>query len=170
MGSTAEHIIRSATCPVLTVGPHVADKPFKDFDISNILCPTDLHEHARFTADCAHSLAEANSATLTFIHIVPTEDLLRSGEPETVLKSARLEMEKLAGSNGTKTKHRCVVEAGDPVKDIVSFARANKSDLILLGLPASKTFNGHFRTGVTYNVISSAFCPVLTFRDVASRQ
>lgn len=163
MGSTAEQIIRCATVPVLTVGPHVIGKPFADFQITNILCPTDLNDHASFTAGCALSLAEANSATLTFIHIVPPETLLR-GDQYNLLKSARQNLEKLALA-GNGIKPRAVVEAGDPVKDIVSFASANKSDLILLGLPASKKFNGHFRTGVTYNVISAAPCPVLTFRD-----
>ena len=164
MGSTAEQIIRSATVPVLTVGPHVTEKPFRGFAINSILCPTDLKEHAHFSAQCAHSLAQANSAALTFIHIVPTDDLLR-GDQYALLKSARLELEKIGNVSENETQRRCVVEAGDPVQDIVSFARTNKSDLILLGLPTNKKFNGHFRTGVTYNVISAAPCPVLTFRD-----
>ncbi len=31
LGSTAEAIVRSATCPVLTVGPHVTTRPYHDF-------------------------------------------------------------------------------------------------------------------------------------------
>jgi nucleotide-binding universal stress UspA family protein len=42
MGSTAEAIVRSATCPVLTVGPHVTTRPYHDFSVESILFPTDL--------------------------------------------------------------------------------------------------------------------------------
>ena len=43
-----------------------------------------------------------------------------------------------------------------------------RPDLIVLGLPADKKFNGHFRTSVTYKIVSSAPCPVLTVRDLRS--
>jgi nucleotide-binding universal stress UspA family protein len=61
-----------------------------------------------------------------------------------------------------------VVEVGDPVKELLAYAETERPDLIVLGLPAGKKFNGHFRTGVTYNIIAGAPCPVLTVRDVVS--
>src|SRR5690349_24698349 len=48
MGSVAEAIFRAATCPVLTVGPHVTVRPYKEFKAEKILFPTDLGAHAEF--------------------------------------------------------------------------------------------------------------------------
>jgi nucleotide-binding universal stress UspA family protein len=56
MGSVAEAIFRNATCPVLTVGPHVTVRPSHDFKAENILFPTDLGAHAKFATQYALSL------------------------------------------------------------------------------------------------------------------
>src|SRR5438270_404192 len=42
MGSIAEAVFRNATCPVLTVGPHVTTRPYHEFKVESILFPTDL--------------------------------------------------------------------------------------------------------------------------------
>ena len=42
LGSVAEAVFRHATCPVLTVGPHVTIRPYHDFKADKILFPTDL--------------------------------------------------------------------------------------------------------------------------------
>jgi nucleotide-binding universal stress UspA family protein len=61
-----------------------------------------------------------------------------------------------------------VVIEGDPAEDMLNFANTDNSDLIVLGLPRDKVFSTHFRTGVTYSVVSGATCPVLTVRDILS--
>src|SRR6266849_3585721 len=53
LGSTAEFVFRNATCPVLTVGPHVAVRPYSDFKVENVLFPTDLGPHAEYGASYA---------------------------------------------------------------------------------------------------------------------
>jgi len=67
-------------------------------------------------------------------------------------------------SNGCEPEFK--VEVGDPAKQLLSFAETERPDLIVLGLPASKKFNGYFRAGVTYKIVASAPCPVLTVRDM----
>ena len=58
------------------------------------------------------------------------------------------------------------VEEGDPAEQIINFAERELPDLIVLGLPRDKDFSTHFQTGVTYKVIASAPCPVLTVREI----
>ena len=58
------------------------------------------------------------------------------------------------------------VEEGFPAEEIISFAETELPDLIVLGLPKDKDFSTHFQTGVTYKVVASAPCPVLTVRDM----
>src|SRR5262249_56153073 len=59
-----------------------------------------------------------------------------------------------------------VVEIGDPALQVQSYAEKERPDLIVLGLPRNKEFSAHFRTGVTYKLLISAPCPVLTVRDL----
>lgn len=168
LGSTAEAIVRSATCPVLTVGPHVTTKPYQDFSIESILFPTDLGEHAEFGAQYALSVAQDSCAAVTFMHVVSQEEAFR-GEGNAVVEKT---YQKLTGIAPPDAKEWCkpdfVVEMGDPVKELLAFAETERPDLIVLGLPAGKKFNGHFRSSVTYNLIAGAPCPVLTVRDVTN--
>ncbi len=165
MGSVAEAIFRSATCPVLTVGPHVTVRPFRDFKAEKILFPTDLGPHAEFATQYALSVAQENKGQITFMHVVPLSSALELDRAD-VVKNAEKKLAKLIPP---EIKAACTpetrVEVGDPVKELLGYAETERPDLIVLGLPAGKKFNGAFRSGVTYNVVAAAPCPVLTVRD-----
>lgn len=166
LGSTAEAIIRSATCPVLTVGPHVITRPYHDFKVENILFPTDLGSHAQFAAQWALSAAQENGASITFMHVVPPAETFERDERDVVEKKYQ-QLNKVVPPDAKEwCKPGFFVEVGDPVKELLRYAETERPDLIVLGLPAGKKFNGHFRTGVTYNIIANAPCPVLTIRDL----
>src|SRR6185312_11116743 len=166
LGSTAEAILRNATCPVLTVGPHVRTRPYHDFKVESILFPTDLGVHAEFAAQWALSAAQENGASITFMHVVPPAETFERDASDVVNRKYQ-DLNNIVPPDAKEwCKPGFVVEVGDPVKELLRYAETERSDLIVLGLPAGKKFNGHFRTGVTYKVISSAPCPVLTVRDV----
>lgn len=168
MGSTAEYIFRNATCPVLTVGPHVATRPYKGFTVDNILFPTDLGPHAEVAATYALSFAREKRARLTFMHVVPLDEAFQRDRSELVAV-ARKKLEKLVPSDAKLwCEPEFVIEIGDPALELAGYAEKERPDLIVLGLPHNKKFNAHFRTGVTYKLVSSAPCPVLTIRDVAN--
>jgi nucleotide-binding universal stress UspA family protein len=166
MGSIAEAIFRSATVPVLTVGPHVTVRPYQDFKAEKILFPTDLGEHAEFATQYALSVAQDNNAQITFMHVVTLDEAFQRDRAELVNTSFN-KLQKLIPPEANEwCKPELKVEIGDPVKELLGFAEAERPDLIVLGLPAGKKFNSHFRTGVTYNIVASAPCPVLTVRDI----
>jgi nucleotide-binding universal stress UspA family protein len=165
MGSIAEGIFRNATCPVLTVGPHVTARPYHDFKVENILFPTDLGHHAQFATQYALSVAEESHAHITFMHVISQDEALQNDRVALVEKA----YQKLSKIVPAEAKDWCkpgfVVEVGDPTKELVSYAETERPDLIVLGLPAKKKFNGQFRKSVTYNIVTDAPCPVLTVRD-----
>jgi nucleotide-binding universal stress UspA family protein len=170
MGSTAEYIFRNATCPVLTVGPHVALRPYKGFSVDNILFPTDLGSHAEFAVPYALSMARESHARITFMHVVPLDEAFQADRGALVTE-ARKKLDQLIPADARQwCEPEVVVEIGDPVLELVGFAERERPDLIVLGLPHDKKFNSHFRTGVTYKLVSSAPCPVLTVRDMAARE
>jgi nucleotide-binding universal stress UspA family protein len=166
MGSVAEAIFRNATCPVLTVGPHVTVRPSHDFHTDKILFPTDLGTHAEFATQYALSIAQEGRSHLTFMHVVSMEDASHRNRTQLVEDSYKKLETLLPKEANLWCKPELVVEVGDPVKKLLGFAESERPDMIVLGLPAGKKFNGHFRSSVTYNVIAGAPCPVLTVRDI----
>jgi nucleotide-binding universal stress UspA family protein len=168
LGSTAEAIVRSATCPVLTVGPHVTTRPYHDFSVESILFPTDLGNHAEFSAQYALSVAQESCASLTFMHVV-TQDEAFQGARRGLVETTYQKLIKFAPQDAKEwCKPNFVVEVGDPVKELLAYAETARPDLIVLGLPAGKKFNGAFHSSVTYNIIAGAPCPVLTVRDMTN--
>lgn len=168
MGSVAEAVFRNATCPVLTVGPHVTTQPYHEFKVESVLFPTDLGDHAQFATQYALSIAEENNADLTFMHVVPPSEAFHN-DCSTAFENAYKRLDKIVPAEARDwCKPVSVVKVGDPAKELLGYANTERPDLIVLGLPAEKKFNGHFRTGVTYNVIAGAPCPVLTVRDLTT--
>jgi nucleotide-binding universal stress UspA family protein len=167
MGSTAEYIFRNANCPVLTVGPHVAVRPYSGFVAENILFPTDLGAHAEFAATYAMSFAHESRGRLTLMHVVPLESVLKPDQSKLVEAKAKLG-QLIPPDAELWCAPQTVVEVGDPAYQVQSYAEKERPDLIVLGLPLNKEFSAHFQTGVTYKVVSSAPCPVLTVRDLTN--
>ena len=166
MGSVAEVIFRNATCPVLTVGPHVTIRPSRGFQADKILFPTDLGTHAKFAAQYALSIAHENQAKVTFMHVISPGDTLHRDRTQVVTDSYK-KLETLLPPDAKQwCKPELVVEVGDTVKELLGYAESERPDMIVLGLPAGKKFNGHFRSSVTYNLIAGAACPVMTVRDI----
>jgi nucleotide-binding universal stress UspA family protein len=168
MGSVAEAIFRAATCPVLTVGPHVTVRPYHDFKVEKILFPTDLGTHAEFATHYALSVAQENHAQITFMHVVTLEEAFQRDRTPLVT-AAYKKLETLLPEDAKQwCQPALVVEVGDPAKELLGFAETERPDLIVLGLPAGKKFNGNFTSGVTYNIVAQSPCPVLTVRDTLS--
>lgn len=166
MGSVAEAIFRHATCPVLTVGPHVNVRPYHDFKAEKILFPTDLGPHAEFATQYALSFAQEGKSQVTFMHVVTLEDAFQRDRAPLIAESFK-KLETLLPQDAKEwCQPELVVEVGDPIKELLGYAGTERPDLIVLGLPAGKKFNGGFHTSVTYNLIAQAPCPVLTVRDV----
>jgi nucleotide-binding universal stress UspA family protein len=168
LGSVAESVFRSATCPVLTVGPHVTVRPYRDFKAEKVLFPTDLGSHAEFATQYALSVAEESHAQITFMHVVPLEEAFQN-DRTALVNAAFAKLQKLVPEEAKEwCEPELKVEIGDPVNELLGYAETERPDLIVLGLPAEKKFNSHFRTGVTYNIVASAPCPVLTVRDLVT--
>ena len=167
LGSTAELILRTASCPVLTVGPNVERQPAGGLRINKVLFATDLSEETEFAASYALSFARQHHAQLTFLHVLPVENRSHA-EQMQASSNAQNELRRLAPSDARLgCEIAFVVEQGDPGERILTYAARKAVDLIVLGLPRNKKFTTHFRSGVTYEVISSATRAVLTMRSLA---
>jgi len=167
LGSTAEFVFRNSTCPVLTVGPRVAIRPYIDFKVDTVLFPTDLGPHADCAAAYALSFARETHAHLTLMYVVSLDAAFQQDQSE--LKAvAQKKIEKLLPSDAMLwCEPETIVTVGDVERELLGYAETERPDMIVLGLPPNKTFS-NFSSGVTYRLISSAPCPVLTIRDMAT--
>jgi len=168
LGSTAEYIFRNAPCPVLTVGPHVAFRPFSGFMAEKILFPTDLGPHAEFASTYALSFAKETHGQVEFMHIVTLDETFQVDRTGMVEKAKRQLDNLIPSDAGAWCTVDKIVDIGDPAHEILGYAEKERPDLIVLGLPRNKEFTTHFASGVTYKTVAGAPCPVLTIRDMSS--
>ncbi len=164
MGSISEQIFRHASCPVMTIGPHV--KPaFGDYDrIDRILFATDFSTGSVHALDRALALAEERDARLILMHVVQPP-----GVPVDVTDQMLAQSEvKLRGllTPETMPKKRpvFVTVVGSAADMILSMAEREKADLIVMGMHKAKAFSSHWPFEVAGQVIAHATCPVLSTR------
>lgn len=160
LGSVAEEIWRTSTCPVLTVGPQVTRRAGTEIAPRQILYPTDLSDESLAAAPYALSLALEYAARLTVLHVVPS----------TIRASARLlarafrdeVREMISPEAAPWCEPVCLVESGDPAETILKMARESQVDLVVLGVRSPRRLAEQGIENVAYRVVAEADCPVLT--------
>ncbi|HVP44782.1 MAG TPA: universal stress protein [Terriglobales bacterium] len=171
MGSVAEDVFRHATCPVLTIGPHVTHR-IKEGELRHILYATDFGEETRHGLPYALSLAEEHHAKMTLLHVSPEPSpVLPEPEPGAMPTLSRAEtlayneaeLRKMVPSDAQLTTHpEFLVEIGDVPEIIVEHARKLDADIVVLGVKRPMPLATHLTTGIAYKVVCAAPCPVLT--------
>ncbi len=178
LGSVAEHVLRHAGCPVLTVPPAVVSTsklPFK-----RLLCPIDFSSASVTALQFAFSIANEAAAHLTILHVLdwPHDDGLFvakwSDSPE--YQRRREEQHVLRQLNALVTddmRRLCEptprVTYGNPHTRILEVAAAEESDLIVIGLQGRNAVDLLLTGSTTNRVVRHASCPVLTLNGPRSR-
>jgi nucleotide-binding universal stress UspA family protein len=173
LGSVAEELFRSATCPVLTLGPFLAPHISPDGTMKNILFATDFCAGSINALPYAMSLAEENGARLTFLHVLP-EPGLGASATETYFTRERyrakikLELEQMIPRDEIYARDHSdfVVEYGMPAEIILGIAADKAADLIVMGVrrTAPLVAATRFPWATAHKVVAQAPCPVLTVR------
>ncbi|HEY5028276.1 MAG TPA: universal stress protein [Candidatus Angelobacter sp.] len=165
LGSTPELVLQIASCPVLTVGPKVNLSRHFKLAFDKILFPAELGPHSGAGLPYALALASERRARLTLLHVLP-EDSCRYRDRSGILRFAMDELQRLLPNEAsTFCRPEFAVDAGEAGEQIVRFARSEQPDVIVMGVPPVGESAVQMRASVTYRVISSAACPVLTVRD-----
>jgi nucleotide-binding universal stress UspA family protein len=170
VGSIAEKMFRQATCPVLSVGPHVLQRHV-DVGFHNILYATDFGKNSLSALSYALSLAEEDQAELSFLHVVE-QPFAGIVDAESVRSSVVSRLQELVPPEAESWCHvECVVEFSPqfalPAEKIVEVAQNQEVDLIILGVrPTHRASSAvtHFAQTNDQYVVAHAPCPVLTVR------
>ena len=171
LGSVAEKVLRSATCPVLTVrsGVKLARRSGSPFE--TILCPTDFSAVANKAVAYAKRLAQEADARLIVMNAVewPFGDAVKSGAVAELRKSlasnasgALTRLLPRPVSNGPRAQ--AIVALGKASAAIVKVARARSVDLIVMGVSGRGALDVALLGSTTHHVIREGAWPVLTVR------
>ncbi|MDH4204136.1 MAG: universal stress protein [Desulfobacteraceae bacterium] len=160
LGSVAENTVANVTVPVFTV----RQKTHLFIDVSHadsipvlerILCPSNMSETAVFALRHAAAIADRFGAVLTVLHIRETDKDADISKDE----------EKLCSWIADTVKVECevkpMVSKGHAAEEILSYAKENKDDLIVLGARHQQFLEVTFFGRTTELVVRHAPCPVL---------
>lgn len=175
MGSVAEKVVRTATCPVVTVhgARHASPGGFR-----RILVPTDFSAASGAALDAARVLAARFAASLHLLHVLP-DIVVDGGAGSEVFVSEAPEVRTLRLMNAReRLAHRIPTDLprstlttevifGAPAETIAAYADDNHFDLIVMGTHGRSGI-AHLVGSVAERVVRTAACPVMTTRTVWS--
>ena len=161
LGSGAEKIYRSASCPVLTVGPKVHAGEWR---LERIFCPVDVVENPEPFLHYALSLAEKNQGQFIVLQAVP----LVPWQQRAAVEAQMCEhLEKMIPEPAKDwCTLQCLVRWEPPAEAVLLAAAEREVDLIVMGVRQARAaaLSSHLPWPVASEVVSRAPCPVLTVR------
>jgi nucleotide-binding universal stress UspA family protein len=172
LGSTAEKVLRKASCPVMTVPPNAPDAmvsgpvPFRQ-----IVCGIDFSRSSRAALDYAMALAREDRAALAVVHVIDTHPMYVDFAPPAAIDLHAWTEQASAGLHELvpqKVRATCnvteVVREGKPYREILEMARELDADLIVLGVHGRGAADLLFFGSTTHHVVREGHCAVLTLR------
>lgn len=182
LGSVTEKVVRTATCPVLTVPPPAAATMPAPGPFKRILCPIDYSPSALKALDYALELGREADGCVTVLYALEYMDpegpidlaeldpcrpaaLERRRRREHLIDEAR---ERLHAQLSPESRTWCrideVVAINRAYKEILQRASGSDVDLIVMGAHGSSGIELMLYGSNTHHVVRSATCPVLTVR------
>lgn len=163
LGSVAEEIFRSVACPVLTVGPEVANRDLMRGELFEVLCAIDSSGSAHALAYAA-ALASDYNARVSVVHVM--SDLAQTPlyYRDDVLKAARAEMTLFAAAHEFPVAPEIILRPGNISGNILGLAADINASLIVMGAqhPGAVRIATHLPLAFAHEVIRHAPCPVIT--------
>jgi len=160
-GSTAEEVLRKAHRPVMTVGPRAARNEGEK--MGPVIFATDFHASSTEAVRYAAALAETTNAPLHCLHVLPLAIEVEGRAPIIPHVMTEALRHLLAQKQITLKDVHCTVAYGSDVsRAIVEYADAHDAQAIILGVQRASWLAVHMAPHITYRIIVTAPCPVLT--------
>ena len=178
LGSTAERIIRTASCPVLAVrtersgAEHSVGSTSHPAALDRIAVPVDFSDCSLDALEYAAVVAQRAQASLMLLHVM--EPVSYGLDFTFPLQAARehkrnIVTERLAGLvaalEAANVKSEFLVRGGLPPDSILDAARAWSADVIVMGTHGRRGLSHAFYGSVVESVLRKSHCPILTVRS-----
>ena len=164
VGSVAEEVIRKATRPVLSVGPHALRNRDGASPLAQLLYVTNLWEDSHDGLQYAIQMAIRYRSQLVLLHVVEQEEPKRSDHEW--LSAYRRILRNLLPESASDLPLEPVLRievAKHPTGRILQVADEIMASLVVMDVSPEETWATHLRDKV-YEIVSWANCPVLTVR------
>jgi nucleotide-binding universal stress UspA family protein len=174
LGSTAEAVCRTAPCPVLVTHSHEVEWAGLNSDavkINRVLVATDFSNDSELAVRYGLSLAQEHQAELHLLHALP---VALSPALATMPVGIESDFQRAARQLHLAVPHEAhlwckvfqAVRAGQPYREILTYAEEHSIDLICLGEHgAGFTMRALFGSNAD-RVLRQAPCPVLIARPL----
>jgi nucleotide-binding universal stress UspA family protein len=162
LGSCAEGIIRSASCPVLTLGPNVKPSPKGPLSFHTVVFATDFSSDTAMEAAVALSFAKDSLSRVIPCHVLdhPGKNILETFHEEQKFEEALRSLVPRSAYEWISPER--IVPSGPAAQEILNVARKFSADLIVLGAKQSGSWFTHLVDGTVGKVLAAAECPVMT--------
>jgi len=176
LGSTAETVCRTASCPVLVTrsgeGRHLRSA-IRDFDFKKLLVASDFSSDSELALSYGLSLAQEYQSELHLLHVMThskaSEDQL-AWTSQSAEGPYHVAARQLHRSVPAETHLWCdvthVVREGKAYREIVSYAVEQEIGLICMGAHGQGFKLGSLFGSNTDRVLREAPCPVLVVRPL----
>lgn len=169
LGSVTEKVVRTATCPVVTVPPPSVATSVLPF--TRIVCGVDFSDSSTKAVRFALSIAKESGARLTLLHAfeLPDNETLAMFDLATYRDAVRADaQERLAALITDEDRVWCEpsirVVLGKPYEQVLAAVAEEHADLVVLGVHGRNPFDIMVFGSTTNQVVRRATCPVLTLR------
>jgi nucleotide-binding universal stress UspA family protein len=161
LGSVAEEIVRTAACPVLTIGPHASSTSCSE-RLVQLLYVTHFREESHYGLQYAVRLAIQYKSRLLLLHVIEQDEPKQSDhewlrEYRRILRNL---LPEYAGNLLVEPVLRVEVAKNSTAR-ILQVADEIGADLIVMDIRPEEPWATHLRDKVS-EIISCASCPVLT--------
>lgn len=185
LGSVSEEILRTAPCPVITIGPKCSvARLSQPLSWSGILLATDFGPGSRKALKIALALAAANQSRLILLHMlspmpvtsanlsafsppISAAEELKEWETSQRQRVLRQMKECLPPQTGLAQEPEYVVGTDFLPEGVLITAEKLKADLIVMGANRTTAARAvaHLPWTAVHEVLASAQCPVLTVAE-----
>jgi nucleotide-binding universal stress UspA family protein len=176
LGSTAETISRSASCPVLVVHPHEREwvsMSSGEIDLQRVLVAQDFSSDSELAMMYGFSLAQEYQTELHLLHVLSSDEPHDPAAAWTELgreSAYRDAAQKLQTAIPPEMFLWCkvvnAVGSGKPHEKILSYAKENEIDLICMGASGAGWMLGELFGSNVERVLRQAPCPVFIARPL----
>ena len=165
LGSVAETIFRHASCPVLTVGPNMADTTGEE-TCDRILAPTGFARHSQLAVAYATKLAQDLASPLALLNVATKMATYTDKEKQAAQHNRIGRLQALIPADiNLAAKPELFVEFGSATERVLAIANLWKASMVVLGLhDVPEALRRETSWGKAYEIICQAPCPVLTLR------
>jgi nucleotide-binding universal stress UspA family protein len=162
-GPTAEEVMRTSTCPIMTVGPVAADRVPAHASTGPAVFATDFHSVTRQAIQVAVCYCKGLGLGLHCLHVLPRSMKSSNGD-QTLPEILTYALKHLVASSSVPIEEPvCRVTYGSEISNsVVDYARQQDASVIFLGVRRKSIISPDDPVPIVFRIITEAPCPVVT--------